>query len=75
MTRKAEDYQTRIEPVGRFQIRVTSYRLGDEYVCVVDNVDPGANVARASAPTREAAESQAVEKARKRVAATKIHQG
>ena len=71
---KAEDYQTRLETVGPWQIRIRSYRLGDEYVCVVDNVNPGANLARARAPSREAAEAQAAAKAKALISRTKIHQ-
>ncbi len=49
-----------------------SYRLGDTYYCSVDNVDPGAVVARADAATRAEAEGAAVEKARQRIGKTRI---
>lgn len=73
MSSKPEEYQTRTESVGRFQIEIKSYRLGERYICTVNNVDPGANVARATGETREAAESAAVEKARARVGKTRTH--
>ncbi len=47
------------------------YRLGDKYVCTVDNVDPGATLSRAEGATREEAESQALKTARKMVAETR----
>lgn len=64
MPQTAQDHQLRIESVGKWRIRIRSYRLGDIYVCRVDNVDPGAVIARAKSATREDAESQAVEEAR-----------
>ena len=72
MTLKAEEYTTRRERVGQFEISIMSYRLGDTYYCSVDNVDPGAVVARADGTTRAEAEGAAVEKARRRVGKTKI---
>ncbi len=72
MTLKAEDYATRRERVGPFEISIMSYRLGDIYYCSVDNVDPGAVVARADGKTRAEAESAAVKKARERVGKTRI---
>ncbi len=72
MTLKAEDYSTRREHVGPFEISIMSYRLGDIYYCSVDNVDPGAVVARADGKTRAEAEGAAVEKARQRVGKTRI---
>ncbi|MBL4889515.1 MAG: hypothetical protein JKX97_05795 [Candidatus Lindowbacteria bacterium] len=70
---RAEDHQVRKEDVGEFQIRITSYRLGSEWICHVDNVDPGATVARAKASTREEAEESAVSRARKAVSNTRTY--
>ena len=72
MTLKAEDYATRRERVGPFEISIMSYRLGDTYYCSVDNVDPGAVVARGDGATRSEAEDTAVAKARERVGNTRI---
>jgi len=58
------DYRTRLEESGRVKLRVSSYRLGDEFVCTVDNIDPGAVIARARKPTREEAEAAALQRAR-----------
>ena len=57
---------------GKWKMRVTSYRLGNEFTCVVDNVDPGANIARATAPTREEAESRATQTARTMLKRTRV---
>ena len=59
-----EQYNERQVEVGGWQVRLTSYRLGGEFHCKADNVSPGAWLARATAPTREDAERQALERAR-----------
>ena len=45
-------------------MKLTTYRVGDKYVCQADAVSPGAVLARFSAATREEAELQAISKAR-----------
>jgi len=67
MTVQPEEQQSRVEELGTLKIRVTSYRLADEYVCKVDNVDPGAIIARARADRREEAERRAIELAKQAV--------
>ncbi len=62
---KAEEYQTRDVELAGWKARVTSYKFGDTYHCSVDNVSPGAVVARAEGKTREEAENAAVAKATK----------
>jgi hypothetical protein len=69
---KPEEYKERKETVGRWEIHVVSYRLGDEWICTVDNVSPGANVARATGATREEAEKKALDRARDRLASTRV---
>jgi hypothetical protein len=64
---RPEEYQERILPVPPFQVRIVSYRLGEEFHCSVDNVDPGAVVARSQGATRAEAEAKAVERATKRL--------
>ncbi|MBV9300954.1 MAG: hypothetical protein JOY62_00285 [Acidobacteriaceae bacterium] len=55
--------ELRIEIDG-WPVKLTKYRLGENYICQADNVSPGATLARISAPTAEEAEAQAVAKAR-----------
>jgi hypothetical protein len=57
--------------IDGWPVRLTSYRLGDQYVCQADNVSPGACLARISASTPEDAESQAISKARHLLGKTK----
>ena len=70
---KAQELTKRRERVGQFEINIATYLLGDTYYCSVDNVDPGAVVARGEGKTREEAEKIAVEKATRRVESTRIH--
>lgn len=70
-TLKAEDYRRRIEELDGWSMRITSYRLGGRYVAIVDNVSPGAEVARAEAESRDEAEHLATEDARSLLASTR----
>ncbi len=45
------------------EVAVISYRIGDRYSCTVDNIDPGAIIARGSGPDRKTAEDAAIEQA------------
>ncbi len=71
-----QEYRERTEAVPPFKMHIVSYKLGDKYFCTVDNVDPGANIARAEGSTRENAEANATAKARARLeySATRIQQ-
>lgn len=70
---KAEDYSTRTLEVEGWQVRLTSYKLGDTYHCTADNVEPGAWLARTEGATREEAENRALERARQLLGRTKRH--
>lgn len=67
-----QDLRERIEEFGRWKIRIVSYRLGDKYHCTVDNVDPGAVLARAVGETREEAESKALAAGQTLLAQTRV---
>ncbi|MGH9347144.1 MAG: hypothetical protein ACRD26_07740 [Vicinamibacterales bacterium] len=60
---KTEEFQERRDELGGWAINVVSYRIGGRYYCTIDNVDPGARVARAEGGTRGEAETAAIEKA------------
>jgi hypothetical protein len=57
-------FQERHIDVDGWPVRLTSYQVGEKYICQADNVSPGACLARFAADTPEAAESQALSKAR-----------
>jgi hypothetical protein len=68
---KVEEHAERSLEVNGWPVHLTSYKIGSEYVCVADNVSPGATLARTSGATREDAEHQAVERARELLARTR----
>jgi hypothetical protein len=70
-TLRAEEMQMREAVLETWPVHITSYKLGAEYKCVIDNVSPGAAIARASGPTREAAEEAAISMAVPRLASTR----
>ena len=59
----AEDYAERMVEVAGWQCRITSYKIGEEFHCIADNVSPGARLARTSGATREEAEDAALKRA------------
>jgi dsRNA-specific ribonuclease len=69
---KAEKYSKRQEQVGRWKVNIVSYKLGDQYYCTVDNVEPGATLARGQGSTREEAEKKALERAKELLAKTRV---
>jgi hypothetical protein len=70
---KTAQYQEREIELNGWPVKLTSYRMGDKFVCQADNVSPGACLARFSAPTLEEAESQAISKARHLLGKTTRH--
>jgi hypothetical protein len=61
------DYSERKESVPPFEIRVTSYKLNGKYYTSVDDVDPGAVIARSEGTTREESELKAIVRAKQRL--------
>jgi hypothetical protein len=70
----SQNFRERDIEIDGWPVRLTSYRVGDQYVCQADNVSPGACLARISASTAEEAESQAISKARHLLSKTKRHE-
>lgn len=60
----SNEFQERRIDIDGWPVKLTSYRAGNKFVCQADNVSPGATLARFSADSAEAAESQAISKAR-----------
>lgn len=69
---KAENHTATLIELAGWEARVISYRVGDKFHCVVDNVSPGAWIARATAATREEAEREATQQAEQRLAKTRV---
>ena len=71
---RTEDYQRREEKLAGWPVGIVSYKLGDKWFCEIDNVSPGARIARAEGPTREAAERDAIAAATRRLARTRVRE-
>lgn len=72
---KPEAYSERKIEVDGWEVNLTSYKLGETFHCKADNVSPGAWLARATGATREDAEHEALEHARRLLARTRRHSG
>jgi hypothetical protein len=70
---KSEEFLERRENLGGWPVNIVSYRIGSRFYCTVDNVDPGARIARAEGATREEAEATAIEKATRYLQQTRRH--
>lgn len=70
---RAEAYQRRREELAGWPVGIASYRLGERFICQIDDSGSGARLARAEGPTREAAERDAVATAERRLARTRVH--
>ena len=70
---RAEDYQRRRQELAGWPVGIVSYKLGERFVCEIDNVSPGARVARAEGATREEAERAAMATAERRLNRTQVH--
>jgi hypothetical protein len=64
---KAEEYTKDLREIFGLTVSITSYKIGAQYHCHVDNVDPGAAIARTEAETKEAAIAEALAKAHERL--------
>ena len=70
---RAEDYQRRRQELAGWPVGIVSYKLGERFICEIDNVSPGARVARAEGATREEAERAAMTTAERRLNRTQVH--
>lgn len=71
---QAEEFAERQMEIDGWPVKLTSYRVGDNYVCQADNVSPGACLARFTAATLAEAESQTISKAKHLLSKTQRHQ-
>ncbi len=59
---KAENFHDELKVINGIQVKLTSYKIGDEYYCHVTNIDPGGTIARSAGKTMEEAKEKAWEK-------------
>jgi hypothetical protein len=72
---RPENYRSTFFAIAGWPVHLISYKLGDSWLCKVDNVSPGAQIARSSAKTQAEAERLALEKAERRLSATRRTSG
>jgi len=68
---KPQNYSQRKIQVAGWEVNVTSYQLGDRFYCTVDNVSPGAWIAKSEGSTQEEAEKKALDRAAELLAKTR----
>jgi len=64
---KVENYRLEKKAVNGTAIFITSYKIGTKFYCHIENIDPGATIARAYGETQEAAKQAAIAKALERI--------
>jgi len=64
---KTEEFKEEFRELNGTKVRITTYKIGDEFYCHIYNADPGATIARASGNTHEEAVQKALEKATTRI--------
>lgn len=70
-TFRAEEFTQRKSTLEGYEVRITGYRLLERYLCKIDNVSPGATIARGEGKTAAEAEEQAVARATQALASTR----
>ena len=60
---KPKNFSERKTQLAGWKAKITSYQLGDKFYCTVDNVSPGAWIAKTEGASREEAEKKALERA------------
>ncbi len=68
---RAEEYLERRDTLLGWEVGIVSYKLGERYYCKIDNVSPGAAIARGEGATRAEAEAEALAQAKARLAQTR----
>jgi len=56
----AEGYQERREKILDWEVHVVTYKSGDRYYCKIDDINPGAVIARGDGDAPKHAEAQAL---------------
>ena len=59
-----QDYSERRTEIDGWPVNIVSYKLGELFYCKIDNVSPGAWLARTTGATREEAEQKAMDRAK-----------
>src|SRR3954466_13966085 len=57
------EYERKTAVIAKHTVNVVSYRLGERFVCGIDNVDPCATICRATGGNRRTAQEKALPQA------------
>lgn len=68
---KTQNFSKRKAEAAGWQVSVSTYQLNDKFYCTVDNVNPGAWIAKTEGTTREETEKKALERAQELLAQTR----
>lgn len=68
---KPTEFSEKIMELSGWPVRITSYRLGENYYCKADNVDPGACLARSVGATKDEAEQSVIARAQEYLGRTR----
>lgn len=71
-TFRAEGWEQNETQLAGWPVRITSYQLKGEWRCEIDNVSPGATIARATGDSRETAVGKASAKATERLGRQRV---
>ena len=63
-------YEEKVIQLADRNVKVLTYSLGREFVCIISNLDPGATICRAKAETQEEAIRLTIENAQERLRAS-----
>ena len=64
---KADDIRIDKKEISGWPVNITSYKIGRTYYCHVDNVDPGATIARVEGETYDEVVQSALSLAQQRL--------
>ena len=62
-----EDFHEEYSEVNGTKVRITTYKIGNQFHCHVANADPGATIAKTSSASKEDAVTEAIKKASERI--------
>jgi len=68
---KTKNFTERKMELAGWPVKITSYQWGERFYSTVDNVSPGAWIAKAEGSTREEAEKKVIERASELLAKTR----
>lgn len=70
-TLRAEEFETTLETIHDWPVRVVCYRIGERYFASIESVDAGAQIARSQSDSRTEALRIVREKASARLSDTR----